>query len=90
MHSYVSTCGALGAADMSLQFGSESRTESDPPAHDPLEDMDCSEDRRDACLIPSAEADASAHSITGTISPHERTALARRMVDHGLSELDGH
>ena len=45
MHSDVPTCGALGAADVDLQFGSESRTESDPPAPDPLEDMDCGEDR---------------------------------------------
>ena len=59
MHSDVSTCGASGAADMDLQFGSENRTESDPPAHDPLEDMDCGEDRQDACSIPSAEAAAS-------------------------------
>ena len=90
MHSDLPTCGALGAADVDLQFGSESRTESDPPAPDPLEDMDCGEDRQDACLIPSAEADASMHSITDTIAPHERTALMRCMVDHGLREHDSH
>ena len=46
----------------------ENRTESDPPAPDPLEDMDCGEDRQDACLIPSAEAEASMHAIADTIA----------------------
>jgi len=43
MHSNVPTCGALGAADVNLQFGSENRTEPGPLAHDPLEDMNCSD-----------------------------------------------
>ena len=68
MHSDVPTCGTVGAADTSPQFGRENRRQSDPPAHDPFEDMDCGEDRRDACLIPSAEADASMHSITDNIA----------------------
>lgn len=64
----------LGAAHASLHFGSENYVLPGPPSYDLGVDMDCSEEYKDARMIPSAKTGAIMPSATDDVAPYELLA----------------